>query len=188
MKFKKPKTSSIIMIVIIALFIIPQTRMPIQVLLHKGLSIVNRSTFIEPEERTTIPDSKWVLRSNANRTLDLSETKGKVVFINFWATWCPPCVAEMPSIQELYKDYSDRVIFLLVTSEDLDVVEKFKEKNDYNFEIFQPLSEPPKALISRTIPRTFILNKKAEIVIDESAAVDWNSDNVRSQLEELLSE
>ncbi len=131
---------------------------------------------------------KWMQFFTPAESLDFKETEGKVVFINFWATWCPPCIAEMPSIQELYNDYSDKVVFLFVTSDDFEIVEKFKTKKGFNFEVFKPLNEIPKALETRSIPRTFIINRKGEIVVDESGAVDWNSEDVRSQLDQLLSE
>ena len=108
--------------------------------------------------------------------------------INFWATWCPPCIAEMPSLQALYDDYSDKVEFLFVTNEDFKTVDTFKKKKDFNFEVYNPVGTIPQSLQTSSIPRTFIINKKGEIVVDESGAVDWNSTTVRGQLDQLLSE
>ena len=188
MKITKSRRNSIIFLVIIALLIIPQTRQPLQVLLHKGLSYINQSSLIDKEDRESVTHTKWLLKSDANTTLDFRDTKGKVVFVNFWATWCPPCIAEMPSLQALYTDYNDKVVFLFVTSDDFETVEKFKSKKDFDFEVFKPLNEVPVALTTRSIPRTFVINKNGEIVIDESSAIDWNSDTVRHQLDKLLSE
>ncbi len=187
MKGKLTKRN-IIFLVVIALLIIPKTRQPLQVMLHKGLTYINQSSLIDKEERLAISYSNWKLKSDANTTLGFEETKGKVVFINFWATWCPPCIAEMPSLQALYTDYNDKVVFLFVTSDDFETVEKFKAKKDFDFEVFKPLNEVPVALTTRSIPRTFVINKNGEIVIDESSAIDWNSDTVRHQLDQLLSE
>ncbi len=185
---RKLNKSNIVFIIVILLLIIPQTRQPIQVWLHKGLSYINQSTLIDNEERVKITYSNWKLQSDNNTILDFESTKGEVVLINFWATWCPPCIAEMPSLQELYKDYNDKVKFLFVTNDNFDVVSSFKIKKDYTFEVYNPINNVPDALFTKSIPRTFIINKKGEIVIDESGAVDWNSDNVRSQLDQLLSE
>jgi thiol-disulfide isomerase/thioredoxin len=179
---------NIIVLVIIAILIIPHTRQPIQVLLHQGMSYINQSSLIDKEDRLAVSYSNWKLKSDANQNLDFDETKGKVVFINFWATWCPPCIAEMPSLQALYTDYNDKVIFLFVTRDDFETVEKFKVKKDFDFEVFKPLNEVPKALTTRSIPRTFVINKNGDIVIDESSAIDWNSEKVRNQLDQLLSE
>ena len=110
------------------------------------------------------------------------------MLINFWATWCPPCIAEMPSLQTLYNDYNEKVVFLFVTHDDFEAVEKFKIQREFNFEVFNPITEIPSELKTSSIPRTFVINKNGEIVIDESGAVNWNSDKVRKQLNNLLLE
>ena len=188
MKITKSRRNNVIFLVIIALLIIPQTRQPLQVLLHKGMSYINQSSLIDEVDRTAVAYSNWELKSDSNTILDFNDTEGKVVFINFWATWCPPCIAEMPTLQALYDDYNDKVVFLFVTSDDFETVEKFKTKKGFNFEVFKPLNEVPQELTSRSIPRTFIINRKGDIVVDESGAVDWNSEVVRNQLDQLLSE
>lgn len=187
MKAKLTKRNAIFLIVI-AILIIPQTRQPIQVLLHKGLSYINQSSLIDKADRVTVSYENWKLKSDTNSVLDFKDIKGKVVFINFWATWCPPCIAEMPSLQALYNDYSDRVEFLFVTNDDLKTVESFKVKKNFSFEVFNSLNNIPSELATSSIPRTFVINKKGEIVVDESGAVDWNSETVRNQLDQLLAE
>ena len=187
MKNKLTKRN-IIFLVVITILIIPKTRLPLQVLLHKGLSYLNQSSLIDKDERLMVSYSDWKLKSEVNTLLYFEDTKGKVVFINFWATWCPPCIAEMPDLQGLYTDYKDKVVFLFVTSDNFETIEKFKVKKGYNFKTYQPLNDVPKALTTRSIPRTFVINKNGEIVIDESGAIDWNSEKVRGQLDQLLSE
>ena len=182
------KVYNIISLIAIALFIIPQTRKPIQVLLHKGMSYINQSTLIDKEQQEYIAEANWKLVSDTKETLDFQSTKDKVVLINFWATWCPPCIAEMPSLQALYNDYNDKVIFLFVTNEDFETTKKFKIKKKFDFKVYNSLTEVPKKITTSSIPRTFVINKKGNIVIDETGAVDWNSDTVRSQLDALLLE
>ena len=92
------------------------------------MKYVNQSSLIDSEDRTTIAYSNWELLSDVNTTLNFRDTDGKVFFINFWATWCPPCIAEMPSLQALYNDYNDKIVFLFVTSDEFEIVEKFKSK------------------------------------------------------------
>ena len=187
-KKNKAKFYNIMAIVAIALFIIPQTRTPIQVLLHKGLSYINGSSLIDKEDQENVANVSWELLSETNEHFDLKDANGKVVLINFWATWCPPCIAEMPSLQELYNDYNDKVIFLFVTNEDFETVNKFKLKKAFNFDVYQPLSAPPEVLTTRSIPKTFIIDKRGAIVVEESGAVNWNSETVRNQLDDLISE
>ncbi|APY07511.1 thiol-disulfide oxidoreductase [Winogradskyella sp. J14-2] len=182
------KKSNIIFIIVILLLIIPQTRRPIQVWLHKGLSYINQSTIIDNDQRVKVTYDKWKLQSDNNTILDFKSTKGQVVLINFWATWCPPCVAEMPSLQALYNDYNTKVKFLFVTNDELDLVKGFMAKNKYTFKVYNSINNIPIELKTKSIPRTFVINKKGEIVIDETGAVNWNSDSVRVQLEQLLAE
>lgn len=185
---RKLSKRDIALVVVVLLFLIPQTSKPIQVLLHRGLSYLNQSSLIDYDERTKITYSNWKLQTDSKAILDFESTRGDVVLVNFWATWCPPCIAEMPSLQALYNDYNDRVKFLFVTSDTFDIVDGFKSKNDFTFEVYNPINKVPEELMTKSIPRTFVINKKGEIVIDETGAVDWNSSNVRSQLDQLLAE
>jgi len=94
MKLSKSKRNNIFFLVVIALLIIPQTRKPIQVVLHKGLALFGPS--IESERnRKLITYQDWQLEDIGGNTINFKDLKGKVVFLNFWATWCPPCIAEM---------------------------------------------------------------------------------------------
>ncbi len=66
----------------------------------------------------------------------LSEQRGKVVFVNIWATWCPPCVGELPDIQKLADDYPDKLVVLgLNCGEDKDTVQAFLDTNGYTFPV-----------------------------------------------------
>jgi len=186
---KKYRIYNIVGIAILIAFIFPYTRKTMQVWVHKGLSYINTSSVIDSNERITIKSTDWVLKSHkSNSVLRFEDTKGKVVFINFWATWCPPCIAEMPSLQALYDDYEDRVVFLFITNDDMEKVHQFKSKNGFSFEVYQLLNAPPSEFNVNAIPRTFIINKNSEIVVDKSGAVNWNSATVRQQLDVLLSE
>lgn len=185
MKGKLTKRN-IVFLILIAILIIPQTRQVIQIVLHKGLSYINQSSVIDKDDRASVSYSNWKLQSDSNEMLNFSDTKGKVVFVNFWATWCPPCIVEMPSLQALYNDYNDKVVFLFITNDDFETVEKFKTKKEFNFEVFRPLNDVPNELVTHSIPRTFIINKSGEIVVDESGALDWNSEKVRAQIDGLL--
>lgn len=179
---------NIIFLIGIAILIIPQTRQPIQVLLHKGFSYINQASIIDSADREEVTYQDWYLKSDNDTVLNFKDTQGKVVFINFWATWCPPCIAEMPSIQALYDDYKDKVVFIFSTSDDFETIQTFKEKRNFTFEVYRPSRNIPSELETSSIPRTFIINKKGEIVVDKSGAVDWNSERVRTQLDQLLFE
>ncbi|SHG39960.1 TlpA family protein disulfide reductase [Winogradskyella jejuensis] len=183
---KRIKKSNIIFIVILILLILPQTRTPIQVLLHKGIALINPVSAIEKNERVKIDNYNWQLITEEGETINLNQFKGKVILINFWATWCPPCIAEMPSLQKLYDKYEGKVEFLFVTNDPIEKIEAFKAKNNYTFPVYQIDSYPPNQLTTKSIPRTLIINKKGEIVMDKSGAVDWFNSKVQQQIELLL--
>ncbi|MGC1205834.1 MAG: TlpA disulfide reductase family protein [Flavobacteriaceae bacterium] len=181
----KIKKSNILFLIIIALLLVPQTRQPIQVFLHRVISFVNPVS-VNKSSLVKIEDYNWELKNINGNVFNFKETKGKVVLINFWATWCPPCIAEMPSMQLLYADYKDKVEFIFVSNESETVINNFLNKNKYTFEVFNSKSEYPEYFNIKSIPRTFIIDKKGHIVIDKSGAVNWNSDSVRNTIDELL--
>lgn len=187
MKISKSQRNNLIFLVVIALLIIPQTRKPIQVFLNKGLALFSPS--IENEtNRASITFEDWQLQDLNGSVINFKDLENKVIFINFWATWCPPCIAEMGGIQELYSDYKDEVVFILVSSEKTQIVQNFIEKKGYIFNSYTPLTDYPKGINIRSIPRTFLINKKGEIVIDKTGAANWNSSKVRTQIKELLAQ
>jgi thiol-disulfide isomerase/thioredoxin len=187
MKISKSQRNNLLFLVVIALLIIPQTRKPIQVFLNKGLALFGPS--IESDNnRTTIVFEDWQLQDLEGKVVNFKDLENKVIFLNFWATWCPPCIAEMGSIHELYNDYKDEVVFLLVSSEKKQIVQKFMEKKGYMFNSYSPLSSYPQDFNISSIPRTFLISKKGEIVIDKSGAANWNSNKVRDKIKELLAQ
>lgn len=166
--------------------LIPQTRKPIQVILHKGLALIIKPSVIEKDKRAVVTDYNWKLKNLSGSVINFETTKGKVVVLNFWATWCPPCIAEMPSLQKLYNDYNDDVEFLFISNEENGVVTNFISENNYTFNAYKPLSNYPEAFNVSAIPRTFVINKKGEIVVDKAGAADWNGTSVRTLLDTLL--
>ena len=185
MTFKKPSRNTIVFLIIIALLLIPQTRQPIQIALHSLLSKINPST-VSIENRKLISYSTWKLKSLDGDELDFESTKGEVVFLNFWATWCPPCIAEFQAIQDVYNDYSDKVTFVLVSNESPEVIQKFLNKKGYDIKIYTPLTDYPDDFDVSSIPRTYLIDKEGRIVIDKGGAANWNSDATRSIIDELL--
>jgi len=131
----------------------------------------------------------WQLTDTDANPYNFAEEKGKVVFLNFWATWCGPCLKEMPDIQKLYDDYGDSVGFLLVTQEETAKVDAFLQKKDYTLPIYFTDSENiPEELASKSMPTTYIIGTSGKIALAETGAKDWNSEEVRAMLDGLLAE
>lgn len=187
MKIKKKNVYNILTLLVIALLIIPQTRKPIQVTIHKVFAMFGPS--IESEgNKTELSTYNWALSDKKGNAYNLSTAKDQVVFVNLWATWCPPCVAELPSMQKLYNDYGDKVTFLFVSNERKERVNAFLTKKGMNIPTFQPTSAIPQELYSRSIPATYIIGKDGLIHVDKKGAANWNSNSVRELLDKLIQE
>ena len=180
MKFNRKTISNIVFVVIIGLLLYPPTKV-----YFIRLVSFSPSTITE-EQREELVDYNWKLKGLNTTNIDFNETKDKVVFVNFWATWCPPCIAEMPSIQKLYNDYKDKVEFIFVSNEDWTTIEAFYKNKGYDLPTYNILSKVPDQLVSNSIPATFIMDKNGTIVVDKKGPADWNSDKIRKLLDELI--
>ena len=179
-----------ILFVLFALYLFSPYGLPVRALLIKGVSKVTTIVFdmkIEETEREAVDfDESWNLLTADGEEQTLSSLKGQVVVVNYWATWCPPCVAEMPSMQSLYEAYEGKVAFLFVARDEPVKVEQFLKKNAYTFPVFYELNAPPSAMRSNSLPTTFILDKNGKIAAKKVGAADWNSSRVHNLLDGLL--
>lgn len=186
MKFFKSHWSNLVFLLIIVLLIIPQTRKPIQVGMNRLFAF--SPSEISRAERETISSYNWPLRNLEGERLNFAEAEGKVSLVNMWATWCPPCLAEMPSLSALYRDYGEKVNFYFISQEEAEKLQTFLEKKNYDLPVFQPLTQPPPGLEFTSLPTTYLISKSGEIVIEKEGAADWNSDSVRELIENLLND
>ncbi len=186
MNFLKKNWSNILFIVFIALLLIPQTRLPVMAYIQRAISF--SPSQIDKEDRNSLTDYQWKLRSIENEQVNFNQSSNKVVLLNFWATWCPPCVAEMPELQALYELYGNRIDFYFVTHDPPEKVKAFLTKNNYTFPVYFEQSPAPELLQTNSLPTTYLLSKKGEIVIKKTGAAKWNSDAVHKVIDELLGE
>jgi thiol-disulfide isomerase/thioredoxin len=122
----------------------------------------------------------------SGESIDLSKLRGKVVFLNFWATWCPPCIAEMPSIQALKNQTNEDVLFVMVDADqDFSKSEAFMRKHHYDFMVYAPSGTIPEALFKGNLPTTAIINKKGEIVFQHEGIADYNSPAIKELMQTL---
>ncbi|WP_103070318.1 TlpA family protein disulfide reductase [Aquimarina sediminis] len=186
MKFNKKNISNLIFVILLVLFFIPNTRGMMQIFLTRIFSF--SPGIVKVEERAQVLSYDWKLHGVNVESTNFSVSKNKVVLVNYWATWCPPCIAEMPSLQKLYNDYKDKVEFFFVTTDDDPEINKFMKDKHYYYPIYRSLSEHPKPFISKTIPATYLIDKKGNIIIDKVGAADWNTSKVREMIDKLLEE
>ncbi|SHH77870.1 TlpA family protein disulfide reductase [Flavobacterium johnsoniae] len=134
------------------------------------------------------PDLK--LKDENGKTISLKSLKGKVVFINLWATWCPPCIQEMPSINELWKTFKDNkdLVFLMIYVDGK--IEKSKEwmkSKKFDLPVYVPDGEIPRELFSGSIPTTIIVDKQNNIITRQVGGADYSSKEVVEMIKKLLS-
>jgi thiol-disulfide isomerase/thioredoxin len=135
-------------------------------------------------------DYDFQVQDMAGNKVDFTQFKGKVVFLNLWATWCGPCRVEMPSIQELYSSLdSTQIKFVMLSIDNLENHEKVvKYVNDKNFTFpvyHQTLDYLPSQLQVRSIPTTFILGADGKIKAKKVGTTNFNTDEFKEYLKGL---
>ena len=117
--------------------------------------------------------------------VDLSAFKGKKVLINYWATWCGPCIQEMPSLlkaQEALK--AENYVFLLVSDEAIKRISRFKDRKNYNFTYLKSTISLASMRIF-TLPTTVIFNEDGKKVKTMVGAIEWDSKQMIKKLKAL---
>lgn len=114
-----------------------------------------------------------------------------MVFINFWASWCPPCRAEFPSIEILYSKFKDNpeVFFLTVNEDsDLSTAKAYLNKEKFSVPLFITNGNVPIEIYSGSLPTTVVLDKTGKIRYNETGFANYASGKFVKQMEELIKE
>ena len=132
-------------------------------------------------------DFTLTLLNGGNATL--SAYKGKTLILNFWATWCPPCRAEMPSMETLYQRYKGQGLEILAVNigENADTVQQFMQKNGFTFPVPLDLDSRIGAKYGiEAIPTTFIIDKEGKIIGRIVGSIHWDTPQVYDAFDALL--
>lgn len=121
----------------------------------------------------------------------LSAMRGKVVLLNFWATWCGACRSEMPSLESLYRDFSSYpdfgVLTVSIDQRGRPAVTQFMAANGYNFPVLLDISNATSAAYGVSgIPSTFVIGRNGQIIWNCVGALDWLNQSMRDALKKLL--
>jgi thiol-disulfide isomerase/thioredoxin len=140
-----------------------------------------------PFPSAAVVNQRWAVRSLDGRLFDLSQARGRVVFLNCWATWCGPCVAEMPGMQRLYDVMKTKeIVFLFVSQETPEKVRRFIHEKGLTLPIYTATGAPPAAFQTKSIPATFILSRDGRIAFQHNGSARWDDRTSVDFLNRLL--
>lgn len=123
--------------------------------------------------KATTDIGKINLTTLSDAPVDLDQSKGKVVFINFWATWCKPCIAEMPSIKNAMDSLkNEKIEFLFATDESAKEIENFEAKHKFGFNYLKTPGFEELNIMG--LPTTFIFDKNGKQVFSEMGYRKWD--------------
>lgn len=143
-------------------------------------------TLIEDGNRKKLSNYNLVLKNLEGQTINFNQSENKPVFINFWATWCAPCIAEMPDLDNLYQSFKGEVDFYFVSQENPEVLQKFLTSKNYDLPVFIQQTQLPKPLENNSIPSTFLINAQGEIIAKAKGAAKWNNDEIHKIIKSML--
>ena len=182
--FLKKQWSNIVFFGVVLLFIIPSSRMVIQ----SQLASLFKTTpdAIEAENREQLSNYNLVLKDLNEQTVNLNQSENKPILINFWATWCAPCIAEMPDLDDLYQNFKNDVDFYFVSQENPEVLQKFLKVKEYDLPVYIQQTKLPQPLENNSIPSTYLINPQGEILAQAKGAAKWNDDEVHQIIDRMI--
>lgn len=124
------------------------------------------------------------------KLVDLGDLKGKVIFLNFWATWCPPCRAEMPSINKLYTQFKDdkNIIFIFADADgDFAKSGKFMTSRKYEMPVYKIASNIPEQIFKGALPTTVIFDKLGRLSFKHEGVANYADKKIVDFLNKLKS-
>ena len=184
MHFLKKHWGNLLLLLFIALLFIPQTGMPIKVLINRIVAF--SPSALDEGETIALKELDWSLMDLEGNQLDMAKSQGRVIVVNQWATWCPPCIAEMPSLERLYQEYGERVDFYFVSQEQPEKLSQFLIKKQWDLPVYIPRESPPAGMEGNSLPTTYLIDKNGTVRIRKTGSAKWDSKGVKELLDELL--
>ena len=136
-----------------------------------------------------LADYNFYLNNELGTPVSLADFKGKTIFMNYWATWCPPCIAEMPNIQALYEDMTrttetkEQVVFMMVSlDEDPKKALAFIERKGYSLPVYFLRSRKPPIYDTSVVPTTYVINSDGYIVMKKRGMAQYNTQRFKDFL------
>ncbi|QNL52185.1 TlpA family protein disulfide reductase [Olivibacter sp. SDN3] len=187
---RKNGFSTLMGIFIVVLLVSPDAKsFMLQQLMRTG--VFNASIDKKGSATSTHSDNDFDFVDHKGNVQSTASLRGKVVFINFWASWCPPCRAEFPSIERLYSRFKDNPnMFFLTINEDTDLSAGYDylKKENYSVPFYRTNSKVPSDIYSGALPTTIVLDKAGKVRFHHAGFANYGSDKFVKQIEELIKE
>jgi thiol-disulfide isomerase/thioredoxin len=189
MQIKMKKTiivNTVLVLLLLAVVFIPTSKaILIQGLMEIGLFKPN-TTHKKTEVVRDLSTIKF--KDAKGKIISLADFKGKVVFLNFWATWCPPCLAEMPSVNRFYEQFKDKDVIFIMVDADSDFVkaQAYMDRKQYKLPVYAVASDLPKNIFKGTLPTTIVFDRQGRISFQGEGAANYSSKKFVGFIEELL--
>jgi thiol-disulfide isomerase/thioredoxin len=144
------------------------------------------------DTKSEVFNYNFTIKDLSGKRFSFEQYKGKVVFVNLWATWCGPCRAEMAGIQKLYESVAaDSISFIMLSLDrdtDQEKVVKYVNTKGFSFPVYLPSGRLTEQLSVPSIPTTFVIGKDGKIVAKEVGTTNFNTDKFRKFLRQLNQE
>jgi thiol-disulfide isomerase/thioredoxin len=141
-----------------------------------------------PGKTTEVVTQSLLFKNTDGKVIDLQEKRGKVIFINFWATWCPPCIAEMPSVNRLHNEFknNENVIFIIADVDNNFIKSTaFMKEKKFSLPVYSLAGDIPREYFSGTLPTTIILDKSGNIAFQHEGLADYSSDKMIEYIKKM---
>jgi len=181
---KKTVLNIVVILFVLSFFVTP--------LGHYGKLFLNRifsfsPYVVEAANRKQITDYDWRLKDAEWNFINFDASKGKVILINFWASWRLPSEAELQSIQDLYEEYKGELDFYIITNENRPPVEEFMEKQEFTFPVtYLIIGDKSAVKVPEKPPYSYLIDQNGYVIIEQDGIADWNTSKVRSLIDDLI--
>ncbi len=190
-KWKKELLEWGIMLGMIGLFYVTGWHTPVIGFLQRGL--LKTGLLSVKAEKMALGKANYnftLLSAKNGNAVSFEQWKGKTIFLNFWATWCPPCIAEMPDIEALFQaNNSEKLVLVLIaTDKEKEKVVSFLKKKGYEIPVYFLPGALPNEFNSSSIPTTFLISPDGEIVFRHEGMANYNQPHFKKLLNQVSGE
>jgi thiol-disulfide isomerase/thioredoxin len=134
--------------------------------------------------------SGLVVAARDGKSLDLSKLRGKVALIHFWATWCPPCVEEMPELERFWQRYRANpklALYAVSVDDSWEAIDKFRAQSPFDFPVYRDQGSATAHRFGTTkFPETYIADADGRILYHLAQAIDWDAPEVAQNIDAML--